>query len=160
MTAKPILLLLLACSFVSSQAGAAIYKWVDEKGVTHYSESPPSSQKTQEVQTAPAAAPAGNAKSQQKELSPQEVEIDFRRRRLEAAEREQKQTDDANAAKRKIALRKEACIDARNYLEDLESHVPVYRLNERGERDYLEDKDRPASGAKAKKAIAENCDHQ
>lgn len=160
MTTKPILILLLACSFVASQAGAAIYKWVDEKGITHYSESPPSSQKAQEVKTAPASTPAGNAKSQQKEHSPQELELDFRQRRIEAAEREQKQTDDANAVKRRIALRRETCLDARSNLEDLESHMPIYRINERGEREYIEDKDRPAFNAKAKKSIAENCDEQ
>jgi len=34
-------------------ASAGIYKWVDEEGVTHYSETPPSHQRAKEVQVAP-----------------------------------------------------------------------------------------------------------
>lgn len=44
-------LLLLILAVVT--AGATIYKWVDEKGVTHYSQTPPAKQKAQEIQAPP-----------------------------------------------------------------------------------------------------------
>lgn len=50
-TALPLLLTLLALP-----CHAAIYKWVDEKGVTHYTEQPPASGKGQEIQ--PRTTPA------------------------------------------------------------------------------------------------------
>jgi hypothetical protein len=34
-------------------AGAAVYKWVDERGVTHYSESPPRGRASQRIEDAP-----------------------------------------------------------------------------------------------------------
>jgi hypothetical protein len=55
----------LLLAVLSTPCQAAIYKWVDEKGVTHYTEQPPASGKGQEIQprvttpATPAAPPAG-----------------------------------------------------------------------------------------------------
>jgi hypothetical protein len=35
--------------------GAAVYRWVDDKGVTHYSETPPPDKKAKEVELHPRA---------------------------------------------------------------------------------------------------------
>lgn len=51
-------LLLLILLIAAAAVGGAMYKWVDEKGVTHYSDAPPPKQKSQrlEAQTAPVPA--------------------------------------------------------------------------------------------------------
>ena len=61
-------------------AQAVLYKWVDEKGHTHYGETPPPGVKAVEV------APAEPQSSQPKSL--QEQEREFQKRRLERLERE------------------------------------------------------------------------
>src|SRR4029078_3090911 len=45
----------------AAPAAAQMYKWVDEKGVTHYSEKPPPWRKAQQMQSAPAAPSAAAA---------------------------------------------------------------------------------------------------
>ncbi|MGB9670441.1 MAG: DUF4124 domain-containing protein [Halothiobacillaceae bacterium] len=55
----------LLLAMLSTPCQAAIYKWVDEKGVTHYTEQPPASGKGQAIQprlttpATPAVPPAG-----------------------------------------------------------------------------------------------------
>jgi hypothetical protein len=41
--------LLIAAALAAAAAGAHVYKWVDEKGVTHYSETPPQGRRAEEV---------------------------------------------------------------------------------------------------------------
>lgn len=147
-----VLTLLFACS-LSAPAFAAIYKWVDAQGVTHYSEAPPPSQDAQEVKTAPAPAPSDGARK--KEKSTQDLELDFRKRRVEAAERDKHEGD---AQRRETALRRERCLDARNELEIVQTGVPVYSINAKGEREYLPDASRPASIARLQKIIEQSCD--
>lgn len=53
---RPIALAFAAC--LPALAAAQMYKWVDEKGVTHYSESPPPTGKSETVPIKPRAAPA------------------------------------------------------------------------------------------------------
>ncbi|MGK0673114.1 MAG: DUF4124 domain-containing protein [Halothiobacillaceae bacterium] len=70
----PLLLAVLA-----APCQAAIYKWVDERGVTHYTEHPPASGKGQEIQprvpppATPAAPPAAKAPRTTEQTSPHEV---------------------------------------------------------------------------------------
>ena len=68
-----------ALIFASGTAHAVLYKWVDDKGHTHYGETPPPGVRAQEV--APPSAPPGP-----KTLEEQERE--FQKRRLERLERE------------------------------------------------------------------------
>ena len=72
---KKVLILVLPLLAVATLA-APIYKWVDEKGVTHYSEKPPPKQKVQEIQVQPAppAAGAESGKSAAKSWQEQELE--------------------------------------------------------------------------------------
>lgn len=50
---KQHLFIFLALSITVAIASPGIYKWVDKKGVTHYSETPPPHQKAKEVEVAP-----------------------------------------------------------------------------------------------------------
>ena len=142
-----ILVLLLSISAPAH----AIYKWVDEKGVTHFSDDPPpDGRKVQKIE--PKVTPPS---SEAKPTDWKQREQDMRQKRLE-----QDQKDEYRKAKAQnnAAERHNRCVYARRELHVLEKQVPVYSVNERGEKVYLEDKDRPAQVAQWKQAIAEYCD--
>ena len=131
---------------------AAMYKWVDEKGTTHYSESPPpDGRKASKVEpkvtppSGPGAAPVDWKKREE----------DSRKRRIE-----KDQSDEASKAKahNEAAERANLCNRAKRDLEVLSRQVPVYSKNERGEKVYVEDKDRDAEKAAARRVIEANCD--
>ncbi|MEN6585845.1 MAG: DUF4124 domain-containing protein [Sulfuricella sp.] len=73
------LLLVLAAATI----GATIYKWVDEKGVTHYSETPSPKQKAQEIQVPPPPPSAGTPDGNPASKTWQEKEQEFQKRRTE-----------------------------------------------------------------------------
>jgi hypothetical protein len=111
---------------------ADMYKWVDEKGVTHYSESPPPDGKATKMETrpsgpaeAPSAAPEG-----------------WKQRELESRQRRIKEESDRAKDDSGAAVRKQRCLRAQRELDIVKSARPVYSVNERGEKVYLEDKDR------------------
>ncbi len=144
--------LLLACAAVSAGgASAQIYKWVDEKGVTHYTEQPPPDGKAA-TRVAPPPPPIGGGVRESTE-SWKEKDAEWRRRRLERGEAEEKAR---RRDEREAARRLDACRRAQRELHILQAG-PVYSLNERGERVYLEDKDRPAAIEAARKLVETHC---
>jgi len=143
---------MLLAMVISALPAAAMYKWVDEKGTTHYSESPPpDGRKATKVEpkvtppSGPAAAPADWKKREE----------ESRKRRIE-----KDQSDEASKAKahNEAAERANRCNRAKRDLEVLNLQVPVYSKNERGEKVYVEDKDRDAEKAAARRVIEANCD--
>ena len=150
-----ILALALGC-YAGGYAQAQIYKWVDEKGVTQYGSSPPLG-KGQKVIDTPAAGASNKLDAKNRPLSVQEQEIDFRVRRAEAAEKQRKEEVARNAELRRAAEQRESCIKAREDLQALMEQRPIYSLNERGEREYLPDNDRPRAIEGAKRIVARDC---
>lgn len=127
----------LACLVALPFAAAAqqMYKWVDEKGVTHYTDSPPTSGDARkiDIRATPPSAPVAPAQTfQQKEEQ-------TRGERVQKSQAQQKaDLDEARAQ----ALKKGRCIEARRRLQMLAAQRPLYTVNEKGEKVYLEDKDR------------------
>jgi hypothetical protein len=124
-------------SAASASAWATLYKWVDEKGVTHYTQEPPPDGKATKIEPrvdAPASKP-------QAPENWKEREIEFRRRRLEKERNEENAKAGAQNAE---AQRHARCIEAREELQILSPGHPVYQVNEKGERVYLEDAQREA----------------
>lgn len=101
---KTYYLLLLVPMLTLAANGASIYKWVDEKGVIHYSESPPPGQKTKELQVRPPALEGSKEGSKAKTKTWQEKEQEFRQRHVERAEAEAKE----NARKKLESAEREA----------------------------------------------------
>ena len=142
--------MLLAAALAAAPAHA-IYKWVDEKGVTHFSETPPpdgrKATKVEPKVTPPSGTPA--------------APVDWKKREQESRKEriEREQQDEAAKAKahNAAAERTNRCTRATRDLEVLERNVPVYSKNERGERVYVEDKDRPGQIAAARREIEANC---
>lgn len=131
-------------------ANGQVYKWVDEHGRTHYSETPPPDKKdAKKIDTGPAAPTVPPPKVDWKQK-----EMDAKRRGLE-----KQQADDA--AGRQQAYdenqRKNRCQGAQRDLRILEMEAPIFHINEKGERIYLHDKNRPAEIARARREVDTHC---
>lgn len=143
-------LALLSLGIAALAANAQVYKWVDEKGRTHYSETPPPDSKSaKKVDTGPSVAPAPAATQDWKQK-----EMDSRKRSLE-----KQQSDEATRkqAAHDEQVQKGRCRSAQRDLNILEAQAPIFHVNERGERVYLEDKDRAAEMARARREVQTYC---
>lgn len=129
-------------------ATAQVYKWVDERGVTHYGERAPQGKKAQEVEQRlanPGPAPGSAAQPSWKEQ-----DLEFRRRRIEAEQTEAKN-------KEREASQSQACNQARDQLAQMKSARRLYRLDEKGERVFQSDDERNASIARLEQLVSERC---
>ena len=141
MNCKILLALLLAMAVPA--ASAQIYKWVDEKGQVHYGEKPPAGAKPSTVKPPPAQS---NAPAKGEDL--QSKEIEFRQRRVQREQDEQKQARDK-------ARREALCNNAKERLAIAEQAALFRR--EKGERVFLSDAERQAEIASRRAAVAQHC---
>jgi hypothetical protein len=136
-------LVTLALLLVALPASAVLYKWVDKDGKVHYSDQPPpESARKSGVVDAPAPrvsspAPSGDAASQAPggPKSAAEQEMEFRKRRLEAAEADAKRQQETKAAEEK----QRNCTLAKNRLAALETGGRITRYGPDGETVFLSD---------------------
>ncbi|HEX7953796.1 MAG TPA: DUF4124 domain-containing protein [Burkholderiales bacterium] len=139
----------LALAFVGSTwlaapSLAATYKWTDANGEVHYSDQPPPPSVKGPVTVKPgksspgipatAPAPADKAAAP-KAKTYIEQEAEFRKRQVEAAEREAEEKKKADEA----IAKKQNCEQARAQLRGLQAGGRVTRTNAKGEREYLND---------------------
>ncbi len=137
-------LLTLVLLVVALPASAVMYKWVDKDGKIHYSDQPPPEGAKQSgvVNTpAPTTTPATAAPVPEAGAPPKgpktaaEQEMEFRKRRLEAAETEAKRQQEAQAAEEK----KRNCTQANSRLTALETGGRITKHGPDGETVYLSD---------------------
>ena len=162
-----IALLLIAAAAL----GTTLYKWVDEKGVTHYSETPPAKQQAQEIRVQP--PPPSGAEDGRPPQAPSAPGVDgakaappktWQEKALEA-QRQREATEQQEEQERALAQeiaqkRKERCLSAQQNLQALLTNRPVYHVNERGERVFIDDAKRAAEIARAKREIQSYCESQ
>ena len=112
-------------------AWAALYKWTDAQGHVVYSDQPPMSNvKTEQLRGAPPPANPNAAK----ELAQREAE--FNKRQSDAAAAAAKSGKDRVAA----AQHAESCAQAQGQLKQLaQSQLAIYRYNDKGEREVMDD---------------------
>ena len=168
----PLLLAVFALTAVSGLSQAEIYKWKDKDGKVRYSDTPPPSNIKQEpisgkkkpivptgkaplspLDTAAETAAVPTAKPKEIE-PPMSAEDAAAKQRRESAETEKqnKQVKEAEA-KRKT----ENCSAAKANMETYTQGGRVYKMNEKGEREYLDEKGFAAGREKAQQEINENC---
>lgn len=129
-------------------ATAQVYKWVDEKGTTHYGERPPQGHKAQEVRQHLANPGPDPGKAARPDWN--EKELEFRKRRIES---EQAQT----RREQQEASNRRACNQARDRLAQATTARRLYRLDEKGERVYESEGERQASVAQLEALVTERC---
>ena len=154
------------CATLATAAPSAWaqWKWEDRNGQVHLSDLPPPrdipdkdvlQRPTDSVRRAAAAAAAqASAASAPVPAKPKvDPELEARRSRQE---QEQKARDKA-AEDKANAQRAENCQRARQHLATLESGMRIARLNDKGEREILDDKARAEEMQRARQVIASEC---
>ena len=159
--------LLLVALLVAPNASAQ-FKWRDANGRMVYSDQPPpTSIPPDAVLQAPglrsaaerpgatgeAAKASGAAAGSPTATSTADRELEFRKRRIERAETERKSADEAAKARQATA----ACEETRADVRALESGMRMSRVNERGEREFIDDEQRAARLDAARKSSREHC---
>lgn len=145
-------LLFAACLLTATSVGpaaAAMYKWTDAQGRTVYSDQPPaaSSVKTEQLRPPPPPANPNAAK----ELAQREA--DYRKRQTESVETAKK----AEKESMDTAKRAEACAQAKGQIKQLaESQLVIYRYNEKGEREVMNDDARGRERARLNAFLRDN----
>ncbi len=146
-------------------ATGQMYKWTDAEGNVHYSDQlPPATARKQEtikpsrgpmpLATSPAVDDhSGEAPTATGPKSPIEQEMEFRKRRVEAAEAEAKQHKEAQAA----ADKQRNCAKARNNLAALERGGRITRTDASGEQVFLNDAEIAAEIPNARQAADSWC---
>ena len=144
---------------------SAQWKWRDKAGQMQYSDLPPPAgipeqdilqRPAQSVQRRPAPVPVpASAAASHVAAAPKGVDPELEARRRKA---EQEQAAKQKAEEERIAgLRAENCTRAKTYLRTLDDGVRVVRTNDKGEREYLDDKARAEEVKRARDLIASDC---
>jgi Domain of unknown function (DUF4124) len=158
--------LLVCVLLLASGAAHAQWKWRDKDGrVTVSDRPPPKDVAEKDILSKPAAArraalppsvPASGASAPapaEGGRTPLEREVEARRKA-----QEQEQSTKAKAEEAKLAAqRAESCQRARSHLGALESGQRIARLNEKGEREVLDDKGRAEESRQARETIGTDC---
>lgn len=142
---------------VSLHAETAIYKWVDEQDVTHYSQNPPPEGEAELIQ--PAARPAESPEAARQRTLAQEAAVE----QLQAAREDQPPETPQDAepetpqdAETAAAMEKN-CAAARHNLEALTTAVRRRVIGPDGVAYYMSDEERQERIDEAKAIVAEQC---
>lgn len=158
----------LALTLIATTANAEIYKWKDKNGVVRYSDIPPPSnvpyqsigKKTnKESAAAPepsTAAPAPDnapvaAPQQKTPEEPSMVDADKQQKEEEAARQK------AAAAEAEQKQKQELCANAKAKLQSLQQGGRIYKMNEKGEREFMDDAALAQGVADAQAEVDKNC---
>jgi len=149
------LVILLVAAAAHADPGT-VYKWTDKEGNVHYTDCPPPPGCKAEViesQATPSAADVEQARQRlEKLLAEQEQSTAVRLE--ERLERQHKEA----AAIEQAAARKRICIMAQQNLHALLMERPVYYIDEKGERVFLDDASHKAEIERMRELITQYCD--
>lgn len=151
-----LILCVLVFSLISSSVWAEVYKWTDENGVTHYSQTPPPSGQEAEIEDIPDStndaglgepddAMASESGSDPGQLSAADLA------RQELASRREYRAEE-------YAANQALCQEARESLDELEPSRRVYYTNEEGETERMDDQERVDEVQRLKNVLSANCE--
>lgn len=155
-------LLALAATAASAQS---IWKWRDRDGHVMVSDRPPGAEiPDRDILQRPCVAHVPPASSDGASLpasaasTGMDRDLEARKNKLVQAQAAAKEAK-ANAAKDRLAAEKaQNCQRARNQLQMLQSGVRMARANDKGEREFLDDKARADEIARTQQLISANCE--
>lgn len=145
---------------------AEIYKWVDKDGTVKYTDTPPPSgakrlstiknKAASSAATLPAiVTPEGgqtNPAFPQTTNGASAQEVTKKKREIEEMEKKNNAEKEAQARQKQLN-----CSAAKANYQSYSQGGRVYRMNEKGEREYLDDKGLSEGAAKAKRDMQEYC---
>lgn len=155
-------LLALAATAASAQS---IWKWRDRDGHVMVSDRPPGPEipdreilQRPSVSHVPPASSDGAPLPASAASTGTDKDLEARKNKLVQAQAAAKEAK-ANAAKERLAAEKaQNCQRARNQLQMLQSGVRMARANDKGEREFLDDKARADEIARTQQLIGANCE--
>ena len=125
----------------------AVYKWADDDGNVHYSQSPPNDRPVEKLK------PPGNV-----ETAGAQKELDrIQEKSNTYLEERNKLKEERLQAEKKRVDSKASCERARDDLAGVLAHYRVYMTNDAGERVRQTEEQRQARGNAAHKSIAKYC---
>lgn len=141
-----VLLLCTGLAFSASTMAGKVYKWVDKDGNVHFGDQPPSEQAEQVniPKHTPDTHYEERMRAQQEKQASEQIE------------REEKQKHAAEE-KQEAEQVKKRCLAAKDNLRILREAGRVYTLDDKGERVYVDDKDRAARIKEAETVVKEAC---
>ena len=161
---------LAACLLAFAAAGAhaqTLWKWRDASGQMHISDtapppgtpakniiSGPPTGLPQPASLAPAAAPASTATAAAPAAS---SALEKKKAAADKEKADQAKADHDAAAAKTEAMRKDNCARGQASLTELQSGLRMARLNDKGEREVLDDSARAAEIKHTQDVIASNC---
>jgi hypothetical protein len=139
----------------------AQWKWRDKSGQLHISDLPPPAevadkdvlQRPNQARAAAAAAAPASAASAAADKARVDPELEARTRRAE----QEKQQAQKQADEREQAAKAENCARAKEQLRTLDSGMRIARMNDKGEREIMDDRTRATESQRARNAIASDC---
>lgn len=146
-------------------AAQAQWVWKDSRGQVHASDMPPprdipdkNVMQRPAAPAAPASAaallpPPAGAASAAVPGTRSDPELEARKRRADEEQAAQKKAEDGRQASQRI----ENCNRAREALRQLESGMRIARVNDKGEREFLDDAARNTETQRARQAAASEC---
>lgn len=135
----------VAFSWVTLSSGAGVYRWVDEKGVTHYGEKPPAPGVGEKIKVSapgPSSTPAPAAKTAANQTTPGNAAATG----AESA-----------AANAQTEVMKKNCEAYAANLRVLKEHGRIREQGNDGQVKMLTDEEKQSRIQQAEKFIAENC---
>lgn len=144
---------------------AAQWKWRDQSGHIQYSDTPPpqgvaekdilqrpgSSARTAPLAaSAPASAASGGLVPTPRLVDP---ELEAKRKKAEQDDADKKKAEDAKIA----AARADNCNRARAQMRSFDSGLRIARTNDKGEREFLDDKARAQEAARVREVVNSDC---
>ena len=135
--------------WLAAPAAAEVYKWVDEKGVTHYGEKAPPNHKSRQVIIRDSGPRQGVAPDDAA-ATLKDKDIQFRQRQT------LREQEEVKVAQEKAA-RDRWCRAARMQLGDLKTMRRIYDLDDKGERVYKSDAERDAELASREAELNQRC---
>jgi hypothetical protein len=149
------LLILLVTSVAQGDPGT-IYKWTDKEGNVHYTDCPPPPGCKAEIIEAPAAPSAKAVEEARQQL---EKLLSEQEQAAAAQEGERLERQRQQAAAMEVAVaRKRSCILAQQNLHVMLMNWPVYYIDDKGERVFLDDASRKAEIERTRELVKEYCE--
>jgi hypothetical protein len=125
-------------------ASAELYKYVDKNGKTVYTDQPPVGVDAQRMSGPPPATAAKSYVEKDKELQ-------------KARDEEKKKAEKAGQQEKVAQAKQERCEQAKKNLEIYVQGGRIMRMNDKGEREFLNDDEIEAQRVKAQKLVDEAC---
>ncbi len=143
-------LLIILCLLATPIAQAGTYRWVDENGQTHFGDRPPANAASDEI-TLKATAPAPDSTAGERKRRVNEF---LKQTEQERADRNRAQAEQ----KAKNAKHEARCQALRARLKHLKTVSGIYRLNNEGERVFVDDEENERLRREFQAKVQSECD--